>query len=84
MHHLGRDAQPCWSCFALIATVPSSKKPAKGWRESCNPPARAGSRKPPLSTYIAMVPIAWHKPSWAMASSSSLHPAPGPYNNCQR
>ena len=41
--------------------------------------------EPLFSTYIpiATVPIAWHETSWAAASGSSLHPAPGPYNNCQ-
>lgn len=75
MHHLGSDAQPR---FALIATALTSTKPpaATGRRDSRNLPARAGSRKPLLSTHvpIVVVPIAWHKPSWAAASRSSLHP----------
>lgn len=41
--------------------------------------------KPLFSTYIPVVtvPIAWHVPSWAVASGSSLHPVLGCYNHCQ-
>lgn len=69
VHHPGRDAQPSQPHFTLIATALTRKtSAAMGCRDSCNPPARAGSRMSPCPapTYpVRTVPIAWHKPSWA-------------------
>lgn len=50
------------------------------------PTYKSREQKALFSAYIptAAVPIAWHKPSWAAASGSSLHPVLGPCNNCQR
>lgn len=69
MHHSERDAQPCQPHFTLIATALTGKiSAAMAWRDSCNPPAIAGSRMSPhpAPTYpVRTVPMAWHKPSWA-------------------